>query len=101
MSKIPQLEEIMKRICGDLGIQEGVDITLGQNPARIYFTFENTQDPKHPNFGKPIYLNSNGMSEDEVFEIAKEYGLKRDKSKPKYKLGNRFALGFKLKPIGK
>ncbi len=86
--KIKKLEKIMKEICNKLGIQECVDITLGQNPARIYFTFENR--------GGGSYLNTSGTEMKEVFEIAEKYGLRKDKSYPKYKPGNRFALGFKL-----
>ena len=92
MAKIPKLEIIMKEICDATGIQEGVDMTLGRHPARIYFTFEKGEDGKFP------YLNTTGASMKEVFEIAKEYGLVKDKSDPKYKTGNKFALGFKLKP---
>jgi len=115
MAKIPQLEKIMKEICQNEGIQEGVDITLGRNPARIYFTFEDTQNPEHPNYGKPMYLNSNGMTMDEVCRVsekredgeitpkgmAERYELRQDKAEPKYKEGMRFALGFKLKSVGK
>jgi len=86
--KTQKLEGIMGRICIQEGIQEGIDITIGYTPARLYFTFENAEHP---------FLNTNGSSVEEVFQIAKKYGLQRDKSKPKYKPGNRVALGFKLK----
>ena len=95
--KIKKLEKIMKEICGELGIQVGVDITLTKNPARIYFIFEDTKKPEHPNYGKPAYLNTSGTKGEEVSEIADRYGIISDKSNPKDRPGNRFALGFKLK----
>ena|SRR3989338_5374311 len=94
MTKTERLERIMKVICNELGIQEAVDITLGRNSARIYFTFE-------AGGGEGVYLNTTGTDMEEVCRvpggIADRYGLQRDKSNPKYKPGNRFALGFKLR----
>ena len=88
VGKVKKLEKIMKGICNELGVQECVDITLGKNPARIYFTFENRDGESH--------LNTSGTNMEDVFKIAEKYGLRRDKANPKYKPGNRFALGFKL-----
>ncbi len=88
MGKIRKLEKIMKDLCREFEIQEGVDITLGQNPARIYFTFEKRDGES--------YLNANKMSVEEVFKIAGRYGLQRDNSNPKPKPRDKFAFGFKL-----
>ena len=93
--KIEKLEKIMEEICNKIRIQEGIDITMTENPARIYFTFECS--------GDGFYLNTTGTSMENVCKvpngIAYEHGLQRDKSNEKYKSGGRVALGFKLKPI--
>jgi hypothetical protein len=99
--KIRKLEKTASRMRDELGIQEGIDITLGENPARVYFIFEDTQNQDHPNYGKPRYLNTTGATMDDVCKvpggIADRYGLQRDKSNPGYREGIKVALGFRLK----
>ena len=92
----------MKKLCKELEVQEGVDVTLRQNPARIYFTFEDTQNPDHPNFGQPRYLNTTEATMDDVCKekgIADKYGLQQDKANPKHKEGIKVAFGFRLKSV--
>ena len=97
MAKIPKLEKIMKEICNEFGVKEGVNIIMTKNPARIYFTFECGKDG--------FYLNTNRKTMKEVCKIpngiADKYGLVRANSDPKYEVGGRVALGFKLKPYNK
>lgn len=81
MGKIEKLENIMKQICEEQVFQESADITLGKNPARVYFTFAEERTEK-------------------ILEIAGKYGLQRDKSKPIYE-NNKVTLRFKLKSVRK
>ena len=85
--KLQRLEAIMEKICEVENLQEGIDIILNENPARIYFTFE--QDELKGNI-----KNSKAMTYETISEIAEKYGLIRDKSKPKI---NKGVIEFRFK----
>jgi len=90
-----ELRRIMRAICTNEGMQEGVDIALGEGP-KIYLNFRDTMDKPCPKHGSAPYLNSTGHTPWEVFQQVGEYGLRRDEHKPIRGPGNSVALSFQL-----
>jgi len=85
-------KDIMKLLKYD-GLIEGVDMSLGHNPARIYFTFQNTGE--YNKIEHPV-LSGIDMGMEELFKIITKYGLERDlHQKTKHK-PTTFSLAFKL-----
>lgn len=86
--KIEKLERIMQDMKRAEGFEEE-DMTLVENPARVYFNFELKGDNAYAH---------NLMSVNQVVRTALKYGLVKDNSDNVIISASKFAMRFKLIP---